>query len=79
MIVLEGDCYPQSPIYGETLARYTRTVYPPRFFRTTSRWWASVFLWLWLGHMYVESKGFDMHRPQCPVYGETLACRGLPP
>jgi hypothetical protein len=27
----------------------------------------------------VESKGFDMHSPRSPVYGETLACRGLPP
>jgi hypothetical protein len=40
-------------MYGETLARRTRVVYPPRLFQTTSRRWASVFLWLWLGHMYV--------------------------
>jgi hypothetical protein len=31
MIALEGDCYPQSPIYGETLAHCTRAVYPLDF------------------------------------------------
>jgi hypothetical protein len=66
-------------MYGETLARCTHAVYPPRLFRTTSRWWASVFLWLWLGHMYVYSKGFDMHSPRSSMYRETLARRGLPP
>jgi hypothetical protein len=37
-----------------------------------------VFLWLWLGHMYVESIGFHMHGPQSLIYGEALARRGLP-
>jgi hypothetical protein len=36
-------------------------------------WGASVFIWLWLGHMYMGSKGFLMHRARSPVYGETLA------
>jgi hypothetical protein len=43
----------QSAMYGKTLARCTRAVYPPIFSRTASRRWASVFLLLWLGHMYV--------------------------
>jgi hypothetical protein len=30
-------------MYGKTLARCTRAVYPPRLFQTTSRRWASVF------------------------------------
>jgi hypothetical protein len=64
---------PQSPVYGKTLARCTRMVYPPIFLRTEARWWASVFLWLWLGHMYMGSKGLPMHSPRSPVYGETLA------
>jgi hypothetical protein len=38
-----------------------------------ARRWASVFLWLWLGHMYMGIKGLPMHSPQNPVYGETLA------
>jgi hypothetical protein len=79
MIALEGDCYPSSPIYCETLAHYTRAVYPPRFFRTASRRWTSVFLWLWLDHIYVSSIGFHMHGPRSPIYGETLARHGLPP
>jgi hypothetical protein len=53
MIALEGVATPRSAMYGETLARCTHVVYPPRLFRTTSCWWDSVFLWLWLGHMYV--------------------------
>jgi hypothetical protein len=64
---------PQSPIYGETLARCTRAVYPPRFLRTTNHRWANVFFWLWLGHMYMESKGCAIHSPRSPIYGETLA------
>jgi hypothetical protein len=63
----------QSPIYGETLARCTRAVYPPRFLRTAAHWWASLFLWLWLGHIYMGCKGFAMHSPQSPIYSETLA------
>jgi hypothetical protein len=59
---------PRSPIYGETLARCTHAVYPPRYLRTAAHRWASVFLWLWLGHMYMESKGFSMHSPQSPIY-----------
>jgi hypothetical protein len=42
---------PRSPIYGETLAHCTRAVYPLYF---SGRWhtrWASVFFWLWLGHL----------------------------
>jgi hypothetical protein len=63
----------RSPVYGETLARYTRVIYPPRFLRTKPRWGASVFHELWLGHMYMGSKGLPMHSPPSPVYGETLA------
>jgi hypothetical protein len=64
---------PRSPIYGETLARCTRAVYLPRFLWTAARRWASVFLWIWLGHIYMGSKGFAMHSPRSPIYGETLA------
>jgi hypothetical protein len=32
-----------------------------------------VFHVLWLGHMYMGSKGLPMHSPPSPVYGETLA------
>jgi hypothetical protein len=53
MIALEGVATPRSVMYGKSLARCTRAVYPPRLFWMTSRRWASVFLWLWLGHMYV--------------------------
>jgi hypothetical protein len=63
----------RSPVYGETLARCTRVVYPPRFLRTTPRWEARVFHVLWLGHMYMASKGLPMHSSRSPVYGETLA------
>jgi hypothetical protein len=43
------------------------------------RWGASVFHVLWLGHMYMGTKGLPMHSSQSPVYGETLAycTRGL--
>jgi hypothetical protein len=50
---------PRSPIYDETVDRCTYVVYPPRFLRTAAQRWASVFLWLWLGHMYMESKDFS--------------------
>jgi hypothetical protein len=63
---------PRSPVNGETLARCTRAVNPPRFLWTAAHRWASVFLWLLLGHMYMESKCFPMHSPQSPVYSETL-------
>jgi hypothetical protein len=42
---------PQSLVYDETLARYTRAVYFPRFLHTAARRRASMFLWLLLGHM----------------------------
>jgi hypothetical protein len=45
------------PVYDETLAYCTRAVYPPRFLWTTPRWGASVFHVLWLGHMYMGTKG----------------------
>jgi hypothetical protein len=32
-----------------------------------------VFHRLWLGHMYMGSKGMPMHSPQSTLYGETLA------
>jgi hypothetical protein len=64
---------PRSPIYGETLARCTRVVYLPRFLQTAAHRWASEFPWLWLGHMYIESKGLPIHSPISPVYGKTLA------
>jgi hypothetical protein len=64
---------PRSPSYGETLDRCTRAVYPPRFLWMTAHRWASVFIWLWLGHMYMGSKGLPMNSPRSPVYGETLA------
>jgi hypothetical protein len=38
-----------------------------------AHWWASVFFWVWLGHMYIRSKGLPMHGPPSPVYGEDLA------
>jgi hypothetical protein len=63
---------PRSPVYSETLASCTRAVYPPRFLWAAAHRWASVFLWLWLGHMYMESKGLPMHSPRSPVYSETL-------
>jgi hypothetical protein len=64
---------PRSPVYGETLARCTRVVYFPRFLWTVARRRVSVFLWLWLGYMYMCIKGMPMHSPRSPVYGETLA------
>jgi hypothetical protein len=64
---------PPSPVYGENLARCTSTVYPPKFLRTAPSWEASVFLWLWLSHMYMGSKGLPMHSAGSPVYSETLA------
>jgi hypothetical protein len=65
---------PWSPFDEETLACCTRAVYSPRILWTTTHRWDSVFLWLWLGHMYIGSKCFPMHSPRSPVYGETLAC-----
>jgi hypothetical protein len=32
-----------------------------------------VFHVLWLGHMYMASKGLPMHSSRSPVYGESLA------
>jgi hypothetical protein len=64
---------PGSPVYGETLLRFTRAVYPPKFLRIAARRWASLFFGFWLGHMYMGSKGFAMHSPRSPIYGETLA------
>jgi hypothetical protein len=64
---------PQSPIYGKTLARCTRAVYPPRFLHTAARRWVSVFFWLWLGHLYMGSNGFAKHSPRSSIYSETLA------
>jgi hypothetical protein len=64
----------QSPLYGETLTRYTRAVYPSRFVLTMLSCGASVFYRIWLGHMYMESKGFPMHSSRSLIYGETLAC-----
>jgi hypothetical protein len=34
---------------------------------------ASVFHVIWLGHMYMGSKGFAMHMQQSSMYNETLA------
>jgi hypothetical protein len=65
---------PQSPIYGETLACCTRAVYPLVFLRTAARRWASVLLWLLLGHMYMGRKCFAIHSLQSPIYSKTLAC-----
>jgi hypothetical protein len=45
----------------------------PRFLRMAAHRLASVFLWLWLGHIYMGSKGFAKHSPRSPNYGETLA------
>jgi hypothetical protein len=64
---------PPSSVYGENLARCTRVVYSPRFLWTVPSWGASVFLWLWLGHMYMGSKGLPMQSARNPVYDETLA------
>jgi hypothetical protein len=66
-------CSPQSPIYGETLACYNRAVYPPRFLWTVARRWVSVFFCLWLGHLYMGSKGFAKHSPRSQINGETIA------
>jgi hypothetical protein len=54
---------------------------PPRFLQMAARQWASVFLWLWLGHIYMGSKGFSTHSPRSPIYSETLArcTRGVYP
>jgi hypothetical protein len=60
MHALVGFRPPRSPFYGETLAWCPRAVYPPRFFRTVARRWTNVFLWLWLGHINMESKGLAM-------------------
>jgi hypothetical protein len=65
---------PRSPFYGETVAYYPRAVYPPRFLRTVARRWASVFLWIWLGHMKMERKVLAMQSPRSPFYGKILAC-----
>jgi hypothetical protein len=64
---------PRSPFYGETLARCTPAVSTPRFLQTAARRWASVFLWLWLGDMYMGSKSFAINSSRSPIYGETLA------
>jgi hypothetical protein len=56
---------PRSSVYSEAL--------PPRFLQTVAHLWDSVFLWLWLGHMYMESKGLPVHSPKRTVYGDTLA------
>jgi hypothetical protein len=72
----------RSPVYAETLACCTCAVYPPSFLQTMPRWEASVFHVLWLGHMYMASKGLPMHSSRSPVYGETLArstCAVYPP
>jgi hypothetical protein len=61
---MEGGCYPRRMVYDETLARCTRAVYPPRFFRTAPRHWARVLLWLWLGHMYVKAKDLTSTAPE---------------
>jgi hypothetical protein len=63
----------RSPIYGETLVRCTRAVYPPEFLWTAARRLASLFFGFWLGHMYMGSKDFTMHSPRSPTYSETLA------
>jgi hypothetical protein len=57
----------RSLVHDETLAHCTRAVYPPRFLLTVAHWWASVFLWLWLDHMYMGIKGLPMHSPLSPV------------
>jgi hypothetical protein len=64
---------PRSPIYGETLAHYTRAVYGTGFVRTAARRWAGVFACFSLGHMLMGIKGFVIHSPRSPIYGETLA------
>jgi hypothetical protein len=63
----------RSLVYGKTLARCNRAVCPPRFLQTKPRWGASLFHVLWLDHMYMGSKGFPMHSPPSPLYGDTLA------
>jgi hypothetical protein len=63
----------RSPVYGQTLARCTCAVYPPKFLQMAPSWGATVFHRLWLGHMYMGIKGFPMHSARRPVYGETLA------
>jgi hypothetical protein len=64
---------PRSPIYSKTLASCTRVLYPPRFLQMAARRGASVFHVLWLGNIYMGSKGLAMHGPRSPIYGKTLA------
>jgi hypothetical protein len=64
---------PPSPVYSKTLAHCTRAIYPPRFLLTAAHQWACVFLWLWLGHMYMGNKGLPMHSSQSLVNSKTLA------
>jgi hypothetical protein len=64
---------PRSPVYGETLVHCIRAVYPPRFLWTIGHRWACVFLWLWLGHVYMGSKSLPMCSPQRLFYNKTLA------
>jgi hypothetical protein len=64
---------PRSLFYDETLARCTRAVYPPKILRTAAHRWVSEFIWFWLGHMYMGSRGLPMHSPLRLFYGETLA------
>jgi hypothetical protein len=45
---------------------------PPTFLRTAARTGASVLYVLWLGHMYMGSKGFAMRSPGSLIYSETL-------
>jgi hypothetical protein len=54
----------RSLVYGETLARCTGAVYPPSFLWAMPRWEASVFHVLWLGHMYMGSKGLRCIAPE---------------
>jgi hypothetical protein len=46
----------QNPFYDETLAYYPHMVYPLIPPDMACRW-ASVFHWLWLGHMNIDNKG----------------------
>jgi hypothetical protein len=60
---------PRSPYYGETLAYYSRAVYPPRLLWMAAHLWNSVFLWLYLGHINMESKGLAMPTKIFPLGG----------
>jgi hypothetical protein len=72
MIALEGVATPEARCTAKPLPAAPARSTSLDFFLTASRWWAIVFLLLWLGHMYVQSNFFDMRRPRNPVTAKPL-------